>query len=153
MARPTIRSPELAEELCRRLADGRLSLRRICMDLGVSETAVREWALDEPEGFGKQYAHARFIGYLVMADDVIETAETPLEGVEIEESETGSKKIRRGDMLGHRRLVVDTKKWLLSKVLPKIYGDRIAVEHSGDVSIEARLRAGRARVAGGNTPE
>jgi hypothetical protein len=31
---------------------------------------------------------------------------------------------RRGDMLGHRRLQVDTRKWYLSKVLPKKFGDK-----------------------------
>jgi hypothetical protein len=51
-------------------------------------------------------------------------------------------------MIDHRRLKVDTRKWYLSKLAPKRYGDRIAVEHSGSVSIEDRLRAGRARVGG-----
>lgn len=104
--------------------------------------------MDDPEGFGKQYAHARHLGYLAMADDVIETAETPLVGEETIDNPLTGLVIKKGDMLGHRRLVVDTKKWLLSKVLPKIYGDKIAIEHSGNVSIEDRLRAGRARVRG-----
>ncbi len=137
----------LAQHICDQLKEGRKSLRKVCEELHISNAAVLQWALDEPEGFGKQYAHARHLGYLAMADDVIETAETPLEGVETEESVLGTK-VKRGDMLGHRRLVVDTKKWLLSKVLPKIYGDKIAIEHSGNVSIEERLRAGRARIGG-----
>ena len=142
---PSIRSEALAAHICDVLKEGKVSLRKVCADLHISNAAVLQWALDEPEGFGKQYAHARHLGYLAMADDVIETAETPLEGVETEESVLGTK-VKRGDMLGHRRLVVDTKKWLLSKVLPKIYGDKLQVEHSGNVSIEDRLRAGRARV-------
>ena len=35
---------------------------------------------------------------------------------------------RRGDMIEHRRLMADTRKWLLSKCLPKIYGDKFSVE-------------------------
>ena len=143
-----IRSEYNAARICDQLKDGKKSLRKVCAELNINAAAVLQWALDEPEGFGKRYKHARYLGYLVMADDVIETAETPLEGVETETSALGMK-VKRGDMLGHRRLVVDTKKWLLSKVLPKIYGEKIAIEHSGGVSIEDRLRAGRARVSGG----
>jgi hypothetical protein len=35
------------------------------------------------------------------------------------------------DVVAHKRLQVDTRKWLLSKVLPKIYGDKIVQEHIG----------------------
>jgi hypothetical protein len=35
----------------------------------------------------------------------------------------------------HQRLRVDSRKWLLSKVLPKLYGDRVAVDHGGGVAI------------------
>jgi hypothetical protein len=31
----------------------------------------------------------------------------------------------------HRRLQVDTRKWLLSKALPKIYGDKLTAEVTG----------------------
>lgn len=146
---PEIRTPELAAEICKRLAEGRLSLRKICLALGVSESGVRKWALEDAEGFGAQYAHARHLGYLVMADDVLETADTPVEGVTTKWSPLNGLEETKGDMFNHRRLQVDTRKWLLSKVLPKIYGDKIAVEHSGTVSIEERLRAGRKRVGNG----
>lgn len=33
------------------------------------------------------------------------------------------------------RLIVDTDKWLLSKLAPKEYGDRVDVEHSGSVTL------------------
>ena len=33
-------------------------------------------------------------------------------------------------MLGHRKLQIDTRKWMLSKMLPKIYGDKL--ELTGD---------------------
>ena len=148
MSSPPIRSPELAAKICTQLEEGRLSLRKVCEGLGVSESGVRKWALEEPEGFGAQYVRARHLGYLAMADDVIETAETPLEGTETTDSPLTGLVIKKGDMLGHRRLVVDTKKWLLSKVLPKIYGDKLEIEHTGNVSIEDRLRAGRERVRG-----
>ena len=34
-----------------------------------------------------------------------------------------------GDMIQHRRLQVDTRKWALSKALPKIYSDKLEVDN------------------------
>jgi hypothetical protein len=34
-----------------------------------------------------------------------------------------------GDMIQHRRLLVDARKWALSKALPKIYGDKREVDN------------------------
>jgi hypothetical protein len=38
-----------------------------------------------------------------------------------------------GEHIARSRLRVDTRKWLLSKCLPKIFGDRITAEHTGPV--------------------
>ncbi len=153
---PTIRTPEYATAICDALRDGTKSLRKVCAELNIDSSGVLQWALDDPDGFGQQYRNARYLGYLAMADDLVETAETPLECIiETEEIEGPSpdggrqllsKKIKRGDMVAHRKLIVDTKKWVLSRVLPKIYGDKVSIEHTGSVSLEDRLRAGRARV-------
>ena len=44
------------------------------------------------------------------------------------------------------RLRVDTRKWYLSKVLPKVYGERVALEHSGEVTLlSQRLANARKR--------
>jgi hypothetical protein len=67
-----------------------------------------------------------------LAEEIAETADTPLEGERHEEGETkdGSfSKTVREDMLGHRRLQVDARKWLMVKLAPRKYGDKI--EHTG----------------------
>jgi hypothetical protein len=51
-------TPELAETICRRIAEGE-SLRAICRDPGMpTEGAVRAWARSN-QGFGVQYRTAR----------------------------------------------------------------------------------------------
>ena len=37
------------------------------------------------------------------------------------------------DHIARARLRVDTRKWLLSKALPKVFGDRNIAEHSGAI--------------------
>ena len=60
------------------------------------------------------------------AEEIIDIADTPLERERVEE---GSNKdgvfgrTVREDMLGHRRLQVDTRRWLMAKLQPKKYGN------------------------------
>jgi hypothetical protein len=65
-----------------------------------------------------------------MADELFEIANTPIEGVKTKTTSDGKVETQTVDMIEHRRLQVDTRKWLLSKALPKVYGDKII--HSGD---------------------
>ena len=73
-------SPQIANEICERLAQGE-SLRGICADMHMpTDTAVRMWALDNVEGFASQYARARGIGYERLADEIMQIADTPQQG-------------------------------------------------------------------------
>jgi hypothetical protein len=53
-----------------------------------------------------------------------EIADTPQIGIKTVQKPSGTE-TTHGDMIEYRRLQVDTRKWLLSKVLPKVYGDRL----------------------------
>ena len=105
---PVRYSDEIAETICERLRTGE-TLTSICKSESLpTESAVREWA-SEDTPFAAQYARARELGYQKMADDISDI-----------DDEAGDP---------HRsRLRVDTRKWLLSKALPKIYGDRLEVD-------------------------
>ena len=94
------------------------------------ERTVRRWVLDNVEGFSPHYARAREMGLDAIADETLEISDTPQEGEETEDD--GEKvKVKRADMLGHRRLQVDTRKWLLSKLAPKKYGEKTSMELTG----------------------
>ncbi len=128
--RPSTYTPETAALICERLAAGE-SLRAICRDDGMPpESTVRGWVLDDVQGFSAQYARARDIGLDALAEETLAIADTPVEGVRREESDDGYKEVRE-DMLGHRKLQVDTRKWLLSKLAPKKYGDKTSMELTG----------------------
>lgn len=53
-------------------------------------------------------------------------ADTPLLGVKTKTGPNGVE-ITEGDMIEHRKLQVDTRKWLLARLAAKTYGDRLAV--------------------------
>lgn len=52
-----------------------------------------------------------------------------------------------GEHVQHSRLRVETRKWFLSKLMPKVYGDKSSVELNGwlDIATEiaARKRVGK----------
>jgi hypothetical protein len=91
------------------------------------------WLRRDPE-LNQQYQEARQRGYLALADELHEIADTPHLGetrTDTSDMNGGSTKVVTEDMLGHRNLQVSTRKWLLSKMIPKMFGDRILQEVSG----------------------
>ena len=107
---------------------------------------VYEWIEADPE-FAKAMDRARDLGADAIAEEALRIADTTEEGVELEIGSEGTTKEKRGDMLGHRKLRVETRLKLLAKWHPKKYGDKI--EHTGrmqvtdltDEQIDAKLAA------------
>lgn len=130
-----IYSREIADTICARLADGE-SLNAICKDEGMpSESAVREWALTDRDGFAAKYATAREAGYLKMADELLEIADNGRNDWMDKQFGDRTERVVDNEALGRSRLRVDTRKWLLSKMLPKVYGDKITNEISGSLAV------------------
>lgn len=118
----------IVDEICKRLAQGE-PLAQICRDLHMpGVTTVWEWCRDDKR-ISESIAQARAIGFDVIADDCLTIADTPMEGVEITTDEKGTSE-KRGDMLGHRKLQIETRLKLLAKWDPKRYGDKQQLEHS-----------------------
>lgn len=91
------------------------------------------WLRRDPE-LTKEYSEARLRGYLAMAEDLHSIADTPHIGqtrTETRDQNGVSIKVVEEDMLGHRNLQIGTRKWLLTKMLPKVFGDKITQEVSG----------------------
>ncbi len=72
-----------------RLAAGE-TLRAICRRAGFpAESTVRQWAVDDVEGFYAQYARARDFGIDSMADHTIEIADKVRRGQRVKRKEAG----------------------------------------------------------------
>ena len=131
MGRPTTYTKELGDEICNLVSEGK-PLKTFCREHGWPWRTVFHWIEDNPE-FAAQYQKARDIGMDAIAEEALEIANTPLTGEETETS-TGPdgtiEKVKRADMLGHRKLQIWTRLQLLAKWNPKKYGDRVT--HAGD---------------------
>lgn len=131
-------SAELGAEICSRIGSGE-SLRAICRDDGMpSEATVRGWVIDGVgDEFAAQYKRARDLLAFGWAEQLIEIADDRAN--DTYKDENGVVRVDH-EAIARSRLRVDTRKWLLSKVLPKLYGDRITanikaeISHDGDAS-------------------
>lgn len=143
MGRKSIFTAALAKAICDRLAEGE-SLRAICRGEGMpSARTVARWA-EEKEEFCQHYARAREFGCDSLADEILEIADAPYEKTEngtIDSAEVQS-----------RRAMIDARKWYLSKIMPKKYGDRIAVEAEINVSLAERMARMKAAMDGDRHP-
>jgi len=138
--RPSTFTWAVANKICERLAEGE-TLRSICRDKGMpAASVVRRWALDDREGFYAHYARARDTGLDAMADELLDIADDG-ENDRDADGKADSEHINRS------RLRVDTRKWYLSKLAPKRYGDRSSLEltgaNGGPVSINDTERASK----------
>ena len=123
--RVTTYTPATAELIAARLADGE-TLSQICRTPGMpSRQTVHQWRMRIP-AFNDLYMRAREIGMESMSDDMLVIADDD-SGDQLPDGSPNSANVQRS------RLQVDTRKFLLAKLAPKVYGDRVEVEHSGTV--------------------
>lgn len=134
--RPSLFTQEIADEICERIADGD-SLRAICRDDNMPRrTTVFRW-LDADEQFRGQYARACEARESELFDQIIEIADTPQIGTKSVSKASGIE-ITEADMIEHRRLQVEARKWALGKMAPKKYGDKMQLTGDGGGPLETK---------------
>lgn len=113
MGQPSKFTPELAAEICAELADGK-SLRTVCAGEGMPDRkTVFRW-LRENEAFLEMYDRAKKEGADALVDDMQDISDN----MRIDHN--------------HKRIMVDTRKWIASKLKPKKYGEKLAVDADGN---------------------
>jgi hypothetical protein len=131
VGRPTRYTPAIGNEICRRMADGE-SVRQICRDEAMPhESTVRSWAIDPEHPIYTQYGAARLAMYERWGEEIIEISDDGSNDWMERETDRGKADVVNSEHIQRSRLRVDTRKWLLSKLLPKRYGDKVGVEHTG----------------------
>lgn len=104
------------------LVEDGMSERAACAEVGISRATFRTTALKVASG--DQYARA----LEALAADQVEKAEQVIEDM------------RAGLIDAQQaRVELDVRKWFASKFLPKRYGDKAEVEHSGNVGLTVNV--------------
>jgi len=137
MAAKSLFNAEDADTICYALSEGQ-SLLSICNAMGLAYSTAKQWERDHPE-HAANVARAREAGCHALADQSLQIADTPELGVVRTTKPDGGVEERFEDMTSHRKLQIDTRKWLLSRWLPKVYGDRTTLAGDPDAPLMAEM--------------
>jgi len=115
LGRPSSYTQEIADKICEQLAIG-YSIRTVCKgeDMPSVETFFR-W-LRSNESFREQYARAKQESADAMAEEILDISD------DVEHDK---------EAINKARLRVDTRKFLMAKMKPKKYGDKLDVTSDG----------------------
>ncbi len=116
IGRPTLYNDEIVSKICELISEGK-SLTAICAEEeNPGYRTVMRW-LEEKEDFRQKYARACEARSDLLAEECLTLADQA----------TDPQKAR---------LQFDARRWYLSKLVPKKYGDKVDLNHSGGVTVE-----------------
>lgn len=135
--RPTSFTAELGDTICGLLAEGQ-SLRKVCALKGYPHiSTVLDWVMKGSAGderystFSDQYARAMDLRTEFLAEEILDISDN--KGSDIKRDAAGlpifddaGNPIIDHDGVQRARLQIDTRKWLMGKLKPKKYGDKLA---------------------------
>ena len=128
---------QIAELVPEYMADG-MSMRQSCIKAGLTaQTFLR--AVDDSPALAERYAQARGALLDAMVDQILTLADSPVPTLDNGATDPG--------MVRQRQLQIDARRWVLSKLAPSKYGDRLDVSVSDTrISISGALAAAQSRL-------
>ena len=125
IGRPSEYTKEIADKICEEIGLGK-SLRTVCEDEKMPVMAtVFSWMRLNPD-FMKHYAYSCEERSEAMLEDIISISDGGIEEIK------HSAEKKSGAIAQIVRLKVDTRKWYMSKMKPKKYGDKLDLTSGGD---------------------
>lgn len=113
---------DIADALVEWISEGK-TLRSFCRQNGMpSKSTIHRWRADDQD-FAGRVARAKDEGFESLAEECLEIADTQEPG-EIRTVTPDGETVKTEDMLGHRKLRVDTRLKLLACWDPRRYGNK-----------------------------
>ena len=139
IGRPSLYSETVGAIILVRMVEGE-SLRSVCRDPALPDrSTVYQWMNKNPS-FAAQYARAREALVEHWADEIIEIADDGTTDYVTKVGRNGTEyEAVDQEHIQRSRLRVDTRRWLMSKLKPGVYGDRVEVENTGVVTVQHEL--------------
>ena len=121
-------TPELEDAICSAVALTPKGLEHICKANPPfpSPDAIHDHKRND-DAFGVKYARAKSDQIMRYAEQIIDIADDSADDV----TQTDDGPVLNREVIERTKIRIDARKWLASKLAPKIYGDRQAVELAG----------------------
>lgn len=97
----------------------------------VHRTTFTSW-LDDKDKANK-YARACSIRADIMFEEILQIADKQGEDVIVKD---GVEQVNH-NVINRNRLQIDSRKWILAKMNPKKYGEKLDIDHSGELKIHS----------------
>lgn len=129
------KSKALIERILNSITLDCLSLRKACAKEKISHGAFLSWCNQDKE-LANHYARARDIRADILAEEILEIADDKEHDTVIDDN--GNEKPNT-EWITRSKLRVDARKWLMAKMQPKKYGDKIEVDNQGEVGLTVKV--------------
>ena len=94
-----------------------------CKLVGCDPNAFRNWVVQDFNGLAALYARAREQQFDAWAEQILDLADMVRQGTRKVTAPDGSVTVFTADQVDRAKLQIDARKWLLSKLKPKQYGE------------------------------
>jgi hypothetical protein len=102
-----------------------MSLRDACLDVGIARPSFARWVVDNVNGLADQYARARALQIAAMEDEILAIADDSRKDTTTRRDAAGNEyEVPDNEWIARTKLRVDTRRWIMSKIAPKQYGEK-----------------------------
>ena len=127
---------EIIIGICNNVIENKISFNQAIDESEITLTSFYSWIVDDAN-LQKLYNYARQIRSDILFEEIIEIADNQEEGEEVSNEfdangVTVKTVIKKGDMFKQRQLKIDARKWVVAKMQPKKYGDKLDVTTDGE---------------------
>lgn len=138
---------EKAQAIVAEIADTGKSLRSVCESNEVKPSTFLLWVSND-SALAEQYARAMQVRADTHFSEIVEISDKQEIGT-VETTKEWGAEIKTADMVEHRKLRIDARKWVIARMNPRKYGDKL--ELAGNT--ESPLTVVVKNYAGNQSPE
>lgn len=129
--RPSKYDEKIANEICSIISNTTLGLAAICKAEHMpNRSTIYEWIAKHPE-FSNNYARAKELQMELMAEEIIDIADENANDTLTINKNGRDIDVPNMEYMRRSQIRIDARKWLMSKLMPKKFGDRLDLNHGG----------------------
>jgi len=114
---------EKAQAIVAEIADTGKSLRSVCESNEVKPSTFLLWVSND-SALAEQYARAMQVRADTHFSEIVEISDKQEIGT-VETAKEWGTEIKTADMVEHRKLRIDARKWVIARMNPRKYGDKL----------------------------
>ena len=124
------RTPQLVKNILDAIVVDHLSVRKACKANGISDGTFLQWVADD-NSLAEQYTKAMRVRTDTMAMEILDIVDDVAEDDIFDEN--GNRKANN-EWINRSRLRMEGRKWIVSKLMPKKYGDHLQLDTNANVT-------------------